>query len=160
MTTKEKLEIARMDYKAMLERNGFQSSNAFSLLEDVIESIESTDVLSVNDYQTQAARTLIDAPDFQITDKQVMITWNAIGLSGEAGEVADLVKKGIFHQQGLDVDKLKKELGDVLWYVAGMCTTLGISLDDVMKLNIEKLKARFPEGYSAERTTYREGLAS
>lgn len=115
--------------------------------------------MTPNDYQRAAARTLIDAPDFQITDQQVMLAWNAIGLSGEAGEVADLIKKGIFHQQGLDAVKLKKELGDVLWYVSALCSGLSFTLEEVMQHNIDKLQARFPEGYSPERTTFRGGDA-
>lgn len=115
--------------------------------------------MTANDYQQAAARTMIDAPDFQITDEQVMLAWNAIGLSGEAGEVADLIKKGIFHQQGLDLPKLKKELGDVLWYLTALCQALGLTLEEVMQHNIDKLKARFPEGYSPDRTTFREGDA-
>jgi hypothetical protein len=55
-------------------------------------------------YQELASRTLIDVPDFSITDDQVMLAWNVIGLCGEAGEVAEHVKKGVFHQQGIDPD--------------------------------------------------------
>ena len=116
--------------------------------------------MNSNEYQKLANRTLIDEPDFDIKPEHVMIVWNTTGLTGEAGEVADLVKKGIFHQQGLDLPKLKKELGDVLWYVAALCTELGFTMEEVMQTNIEKLKARFPDGYSPERTTFREGDAS
>jgi NTP pyrophosphatase (non-canonical NTP hydrolase) len=116
--------------------------------------------MDTQEYQEQVGRTLIDAPDFQITDQQVVISWCVIGLTGEAGEVADLVKKGIFHQQGLDIEKLKKELGDVLWYVAALCTKLGLTMEDAMQHNIEKLRARYPAGYDPARTTYRDGAAS
>jgi NTP pyrophosphatase (non-canonical NTP hydrolase) len=116
--------------------------------------------MKANAYQKLAGRTLIDVPDFQITPEQVMLVWNAIGLAGEAGEVADQIKKGIFHQQGLDMVKLKKELGDVLWYVAACCTKLGFTMEEVMQHNVDKLIARFPEGYSPERTTVREGMAA
>lgn len=109
--------------------------------------------MTANTYQELASRTLLDEPDFEITDAQVMISWNVLGLAGEAGEVADLIKKQIYHQHGLDREALKKELGDVLWYVAALCSNVGLSLDDVMRANIEKLKARFPEGYDAARTT-------
>ncbi len=101
------------------------------------------------DYQKLAARTLIDRPDFEITDQQVMAVWDAIGLAGEAGEVADLIKKGIFHQHGLDLVKMEKELGDVLWYVAALCTTLGLDMSAIMQANIDKLRVRYPNGYSS-----------
>lgn len=103
-------------------------------------------------YQQLAARTLIKEPDFQITPEQVMISWNAIGLAGEAGEVAELVKKGIYHQQGIDTEKIEKELGDVLWYVAALCTKLGLSMEAVMERNIQKLMKRYPEGYCPKLT--------
>jgi NTP pyrophosphatase (non-canonical NTP hydrolase) len=116
--------------------------------------------MSPNEYQKLANRTLIDKPDFQITPEQVMIAWNSLGLSGEAGEVNDHIKKGIFHQQGIDKNKLKKELGDCLWYIAALCTEFEFTLEECMLHNIEKLKARFPDGYSPDRTTFKEGIAS
>jgi NTP pyrophosphatase (non-canonical NTP hydrolase) len=116
--------------------------------------------MKADEYQYRAARTLIRKPDFEINDAEVMVVWNAIGLAGEAGEVAELVKKGVFHQQGIDVEKLKKELGDVLWYVAAICTKTGLSMSDVMDGNIKKLLARFPNGYDHTRTTVREGEAA
>ena len=100
-------------------------------------------------YQQLAARTLIDEPDRQIPDEEIMIVWNAIGLAGEAGEVAELAKKGVFHQHGIDRDKFAKELGDCLWYVAALCTKLELNMSEIMEANIEKLKARYPNGYSA-----------
>jgi NTP pyrophosphatase (non-canonical NTP hydrolase) len=115
--------------------------------------------MKANEYQALAERTLIASPDFQITPDQVMLVWNAIGLAGEAGEVAELAKKQIFHQQGLDVEKWKKELGDVLWYVAACCTRLGLSLEDVMQHNVDKLRARYPKGYTPQRSTFRDGAA-
>jgi len=115
--------------------------------------------MDINEYQQRAGRTLLDKPDFEITDKQTMIAWNAIGLVGEAGEVAELAKKQIFHQQGLDVEKWKKELGDVLWYVSACATHLDLSLEEIMAHNIAKLEARFPNGYNPQDSTNRSGMA-
>lgn len=106
--------------------------------------------MDINQYQIQAARTLIDGPDFEIPDNDIMIIWCAIGLAGEAGEVADLAKKGIFHQHGIDRAKLKTELGDCLWYIASLCTTLNFDMAEVMEDNIKKLEMRYPNGYSSE----------
>jgi NTP pyrophosphatase (non-canonical NTP hydrolase) len=111
--------------------------------------------MHANDYQELAARTLIDRPDFDLTTDEIMLIWNATGLAGEAGEVSDLIKKGIFHQHGLDREKLIKELGDVLWYVAALATKLDASLGDIMQANIDKLKARYPAGYSSEASLAR-----
>lgn len=79
----------------------------------------------------------------------------ALGLSGEAGELNDMLKKHIFHGHELDTLHVKKELGDILWYVALMCSAFGFSLDDVMQTNIDKLKARYPEGFSEYRSQHR-----
>lgn len=104
--------------------------------------------MRMEEYQKLAARTLIDGPDFDLTDGEIMIVRNALGLAGEAGEVADSIKKGVLHRHGLDVEKVKKELGDVLWYVAALCTKLDLDLGEVMAANIAKLRIRYPDGYS------------
>lgn len=72
----------------------------------------------------------------------------ALGLTGEAGEVADMVKKHIFHGHDLNLDELVKELGDVCWYLALLCTTINVSIEEVLTRNIEKLEERYPEGFS------------
>lgn len=100
--------------------------------------------MQLSDYQTQAGRTLIDGPDAEYTPAEIMLVWNALGLAGEAGEVADTIKKAVFHRHGLDQDKLVKELGDVLWYLAALASKLGVSLDEVAERNIAKLKERCP----------------
>jgi NTP pyrophosphatase (non-canonical NTP hydrolase) len=79
-----------------------------------------------------------------------MIVWNAIGLAGEAGEVAELVKKSIFHRHGIDRSKLEKEIGDCLWYLAALCTKLDLKMGHIMDSNIAKLKERYPNGFSSE----------
>jgi len=79
----------------------------------------------------------------------------ALGLVGEAGEVAELVKKHLFHGHALDRQALMAELGDVLWYVARLAAALGISLGDVATLNIDKLQRRYPNGFSHERSRNR-----
>lgn len=111
--------------------------------------------MDANEYQQAAGRTLIDAPDAKYTDEQIMLVWNALGLAGEAGEVADTIKKAVFHQHGIDRDKLIKELGDVLWYVAALCSKLGVPMSGVMEINIAKLRKRYPEGYSSEASKAR-----
>lgn len=79
-----------------------------------------------------------------------------LGLTGEAGEVSDLVKKGIFHEKGIDREHLEKELGDVMWYIALVCHTCRFDLDEIMQININKLKARYPEGFDVIKANNRE----
>ncbi len=103
-----------------------------------------------NEYQELAGRTLLASPDTTYSPDEIMWVWNATGLAGEAGEVVDHIKKVVFHRHALDRDKMKKELGDTLWYLTALCTKFGFSLEDVMQANIEKLKKRYPNGYNSE----------
>lgn len=79
----------------------------------------------------------------------------SMGLVGEAGEVVDSIKKVMFHGHEMDTDHLKKELGDVLWYMATLASTAGLELEDVAKANVEKLKKRYPDGFSSEHSINR-----
>jgi NTP pyrophosphatase (non-canonical NTP hydrolase) len=105
--------------------------------------------MEATEYQRLAARTLIDKPGFEISDRDLMAVWDAIGLAGEAGEVVEHIKKGVFHQHGIDLQKIERELGDTLWYVAALCTTLGLDMAEIMRANIEKLEVRYPNGYTS-----------
>lgn len=85
------------------------------------------------------------------------------GLQGERGEVQDLIKKVLYHGKTLDKETMSKiceELGDNLWYIAEVCTVMGISLSDVAIANYNKLKARYPNGFSSEASNNRKKLAS
>lgn len=107
--------------------------------------------MDADQYQQLALRTLAAG-----LDERQRLTNAALGLSGESGEFADTVKKHLFHGHPLETLELKKELGDVLWYVALACDSLGLSLADVMQTNIEKLRRRYPAGFSADQSLQRE----
>lgn len=79
-----------------------------------------------------------------------------MGLSGEAGELTDMFKKWIFHNAPLDEEHAKKEVGDVCWYIAMICHSMKWDLDDILKMNIDKLKARYPEGFDTEKSNHRK----
>lgn len=78
-----------------------------------------------------------------------------LGLSGEVGEFNDMIKKWIFHEKGLEVEHAKKEAGDILWYLAMLCESFGWNLEEIMQMNVDKLKARYPEGFDVERANHR-----
>jgi NTP pyrophosphatase (non-canonical NTP hydrolase) len=107
--------------------------------------------MHANDYQKLAMRT---ADPAQSRERRLLNA--ALGLCGEAGEFADAIKKHEFHNHALDLAELEKELGDVLWYVAQACEALGLQMNNVMSTNIEKLRKRYPEGFSSERSIHRE----
>jgi len=101
--------------------------------------------MQCNEYQQLAKRTA----------NETLITNFLLGLAGEAGEVVDYMKKVLYHGHLLDLDKLSKELGDVLWYISQIALYYDLELNKVALDNIEKLKARYPKGFSTERSINR-----
>lgn len=102
-----------------------------------------TDADSLDAYQRAATRTINPALD----DAQRLLD-AAAGLAEEAGEVLGHVRKHVMQRRPLDRDAVVKELGDVLWCVAIVSATLGVSLSDVARVNEEKLRERHPNGFS------------
>ena len=73
----------------------------------------------------------------------------SVGMCAEAGEFTEIVKKIIFQGKPVNDENLfhlKRELGDIMWYVAQACMGLNVSLDEVIEMNVDKLKARYPGG--------------
>jgi len=106
--------------------------------------------MTINEYQKLAMTTLNPA----LSEKDVLIN-GVMGLCGESGEAIDIVKKWLAQGHELDKEKLAKELGDICWYLAETATILGYDLEDIMAANIEKLKKRYPEGFSSDRSVNR-----
>jgi NTP pyrophosphatase (non-canonical NTP hydrolase) len=87
-------------------------------------------------------------------DQRLMVA--ALGLAGEAGEFANLVKKMTAHGHPFDPVSLKDELGDVLWYLAEAATSCGLNLGEIAQENVDKLFKRYPEGFSQQNSINRE----
>lgn len=107
--------------------------------------------MTLNEYQGLAQRTSNRA-----LDVKGHLLNGVLGLAGEAGECADLVKKHYFQDRRPIVHLLEDELGDVLWYVAETAAALNVSLEEVAQHNVDKLRKRYPEGFSADRSLHRE----
>ncbi len=107
-------------------------------------------MVTINKYQELAMRT----SNPKLTDGEHLIN-GALGLTGEAGEVADLVKKAYMQGHAIDRERIAKELGDVCWYVAETATAIGYDLETIMQLNIDKLRRRYPDGFDADRSVRR-----
>ena len=107
--------------------------------------------MNFDDYQHLAVRT---ARKYQNHNFGSAVF--ALGLAGEAGEVADYIKKVVGHDHPLDRDVLEKEMGDVMWYLAVLAEHHGMHLEDIAEKNIEKLKKRYPEGFSVTDSINRE----
>lgn len=102
-----------------------------------------------NEYQELAARTI----NKHLTDRGLE-KHSLHGMVGEIGEIHSLYQK---YYQGhmIDSNELMAELGDLLWFAAEFATSKGWKLDDVMEANIEKLRKRYPDGFSSERSLNR-----
>lgn len=133
----------------------------------VSESMEVQVVMNINQiceldqYQEAALRTWNTNNDF---GGRVLNA--ALGLTGEAGEVADVVKKAIFHGHGFDpahcpgeeegnTHKIALELGNILYYISIMSHEMGYTLEDIAQMNISKLATRYPDGFSREASQNR-----
>lgn len=106
--------------------------------------------MTPNEYQAQAMHWLNPA----LSEKGPLIN-GVMGLCGESGEVIDLVKKHLSQGHPLDREALAKELGDVAWYLAETAYVLGYPLEEIFRMNLEKLSARYPDGFSTERSLHR-----
>ena len=106
-----------------------------------------------DEYQSKSQET---AGKFSEEERNFWILISALGLAGEAGEVADYMKKVYGHGHEFDPVKLKKELGDVLWYIADVSSKYGFSLDEIAALNIQKLAKRYPDGFESQKSINRK----
>ncbi|PHB23074.1 hypothetical protein COE80_19370 [Bacillus pseudomycoides] len=104
----------------------------------------------LDDYQEKALRT------WNTKGNKTLLASNAaLGLTGEAGECADIVKKEHYHLHEIDPQEMKKELGDTLYYLAVLASEYGFTLRDIAETNIEKLSKRYPEGFNSEASIKR-----
>lgn len=104
-------------------------------------------------YQQAAAKTARGSVDMDLQKTRVSVA--AMGLAGECGEVVDALKKWVGHDHPFNREEIVKEMGDVLWYLAELGTALGIDLNEVAEKNEAKLRARYPEGFSVEKSITR-----
>jgi len=98
--------------------------------------------MNLKEYQEACKRTnkIFDPPEMEI------LTWG-LGIAGEAGDVAGCIKKTIIHKND-QIPGIKENLGDTLWYIAMICNYYGWNLEDIMQENIDKLKKRYPKGFT------------
>lgn len=107
--------------------------------------------MTINEYQHLAMTTL----NPKLSNDEILIN-GVMGLCGESGEAIDIVKKWFAQGHELDREKLIKELGDVAWYLAEIAHALGVSLEEVLQRNIDKLKERYPDGFKTADSVNRK----
>jgi NTP pyrophosphatase (non-canonical NTP hydrolase) len=101
--------------------------------------------VTLDEYQRATARTT----NAGLSDHERLVD-AAAGLAEEAGEVLGLVRKHVYMGHPMDRGRVTRELGDALWCLAGVATSLGMTLDAIAVANLEKLRQRYPDGYSDE----------
>ncbi|CBW26318.1 conserved hypothetical protein [Halobacteriovorax marinus SJ] len=117
-------------------------------------------IMNTQEYVKLAIKT--ESTDFESMNTRLQddglkrLLHAGIGLSTEAGEFLDALKKHIFYGKELDRVNLAEEMGDLFWYLAIVADELGVNMDDVMERNIEKLKARYGEKFSEEKAENRD----
>jgi NTP pyrophosphatase (non-canonical NTP hydrolase) len=88
-----------------------------------------------------------DLSGIDVSRRSLMLMNYALGITGEGGEVADEIKKVVFHDKPLDADKIINECGDVLWYIARLLTALDVPMSVAMERNVSKLEQRYGSGF-------------
>lgn len=120
-------------------------------MSDIDPTAEGALPMTLEEYEQLAARTLNPS----LTREQRLLD-AAAGLTEESGEVLGIVRKHLFMGHPLDVPRATIELGDALWCLTTVAGTLGVSLEGVAAANIAKLRKRYPDGYTNERSVKRE----
>lgn len=110
--------------------------------------------MTLNEYQESALRT---AP--QDVAPYHDLLHGGMGVATEAGELLDQIKKQYAYGKDLDIVNLREEIGDIMWYCALLCRATGTTLDQVAYRNIEKLRTRYPEKFTAEKALNRNLVA-
>lgn len=105
--------------------------------------------MEINKYQVLASRTINKELSWKEQGKHALH-----GMVGEIGELHSMYQKK-YQGHTFDDEHAKKELGDLMWFIAEYCTAHGWSMNEVCTMNIEKLKARYPEGFEAEKSLHR-----
>lgn len=124
--------------------------------------------MTINEYQQLALRTdplntLYSTFEGDLSDfyerfglNRIHLLEGLMGLSGESGEAVDLLKKFLFQGHPFDREHMAKELGDIAWYLAISADALGYDLETIFQMNIDKLRARYPEGFEVEKSLHRK----
>lgn len=106
--------------------------------------------MEIRAYQKGSVRTLNGE-----LNKEQLLSNMVMGISGEAGEVADIIKKHLYQGHQLDIQHLEEEIGDVMFYIVNLATILGLDMNNILEYNADKLMRRYPQGFDANRSINR-----
>lgn len=108
------------------------------------------------EYQKQALNTLSDQFHFSPDKENCDLLHAAIGICTEGGEFLDALKKSMFYGKPLDKVNLREEIGDLMWYIAIACEALGTTIEEECQVNINKLRARYPDKFTSNDAINRD----
>ena len=153
MTQAELAQKLGIPYQSIGKWERGLRSPKYETLKKIAKALE----VDVNDLLGDKERERFDDAKLPhgIYSDSLMIN-GVMGLAGESGECVDMVKKYLFQGHDLDKEHLAKELGDVAWYLAITARAIGYDLSTVLQMNVEKLKKRYPDGFTAEKSINRK----
>lgn len=145
------LHMEDADLHAKYTHGEYCYCNAINIINNQpkVDILDTNIGMTINEYQTLASRTI----DSKLAP--FSIEYHALhGMVGEVGELHSIYQKK-YQGHEIDEEHQKKELGDLLWFIAEYCTSKGWSLEEVAQMNIDKLKARYPDGFDAKKSLHR-----
>lgn len=121
--------------------------------------------MNIKEFQELSKRTMpkvgsqvnVDG-DILIMSRPLIVANYAMGLTGEAGEVTDLLKKNVFHGHALNREEVEKEIGDFMHYAVGLATLFNLDMEVILEKNIKKLKERYPNGFNQADSIMRRDM--
>ena len=106
--------------------------------------------MEIKEYQDKSIRTINKS-----LTKEQLISNMVFGINGETGEVTDILKKHLFHGHELDIQHLKEEIGDIMFYLVNLASIYEIDFSEILQINIDKLMKRYPDGFDKEKSINR-----
>ena len=158
----EYVNTNKEDYDRIIEDGGIETDNAeICIVTKVVHKPETIDDL-LSEFDKMTLALAKDGADIvkNLTPEQASLWHMATGIGGEAGEIEDVIKKHVIYQKPLDVENVKEELGDLLFYMSNLMQSVGLSFKDVLQHNIDKLSIRYSSGkYSNQQAQERADKA-
>jgi NTP pyrophosphatase (non-canonical NTP hydrolase) len=146
------------DYEGIIEDGGIDIDGVdINIVEYAVHHTDTLDQL-LSDFNKMTLTLAKDGNQIkqELTPEQAHLLHMAIGISGESGELLDAIKKHTIYQKPLDVENAKEELGDLLFYMSNLMQSIGLSFEEVLQHNIDKLSVRYASGkYSNQQAQQR-----
>lgn len=156
---KEYIEATTEEYDRIIEDGGIDTDEFdISIVPLAQQNAEQNLESLLTDFNKMTLALAKDGEDIlkNLTPEQANMWHMATGIGGEAGEIEDCIKKHVIYQKPLDVENVKEELGDLLFYMSNLMQSVGLSFEEVLQHNVDKLSVRYASGkYSNQQAQER-----